>query len=67
MTKVDEELYKKLVDNLYDGVYFVDPERKITYWNKSAEALTGYKSSEIIGKYCWNNILMHGCWSRKYI
>jgi diguanylate cyclase (GGDEF)-like protein/PAS domain S-box-containing protein len=59
MTKVDEELYKKLVDNLYDGVYFVDPERKITYWNKSAEALTGYKSSEIIGKYCWNNILMH--------
>lgn len=59
MTKVDEDLYKKLVDNLYDGVYFVDSERRITYWNRSAEALTGYKSSEIIGKHCWNNILMH--------
>jgi diguanylate cyclase (GGDEF)-like protein/PAS domain S-box-containing protein len=59
MIRVEEGFYKKLVDNLYDGVYFVDPERRITYWNKSAEALTGYKSSEIIGKYCWNNILMH--------
>jgi diguanylate cyclase (GGDEF)-like protein/PAS domain S-box-containing protein len=40
-------------------VYFVDPDRKIIYWNKSAELLTGYKSSEIVGNHCWNNILMH--------
>jgi diguanylate cyclase (GGDEF)-like protein/PAS domain S-box-containing protein len=59
MIKINEELYKKILDNLYDGVYFVDLERRITYWNKSAESLIGYKSSEIIGDHCWNNILMH--------
>jgi diguanylate cyclase (GGDEF)-like protein/PAS domain S-box-containing protein len=54
-----DEFYKSLLDNLYDAVYFVDPERVIKYWNKSAELLTGYGSSEIVGKHCWNNILMH--------
>jgi diguanylate cyclase (GGDEF)-like protein/PAS domain S-box-containing protein len=54
-----DEFYKSLLDNLYDGVYFVDPDRVIKYWNKSAELLTGYGSSEIVGKHCWNNILMH--------
>ncbi|MEJ2683515.1 MAG: sensor domain-containing diguanylate cyclase [Candidatus Sulfobium sp.] len=58
MVKPDE-FYKDLLDNLYDGVYFVDPDRVIKYWNKSAELLTGYSSSEIVGKPCWNNILMH--------
>lgn len=54
-----DEFYKRLLDNLYDGVYFVDTERVIKYWNRGAELLTGYNSSEILGKHCWNNILMH--------
>ncbi|HEX7541873.1 MAG TPA: PAS domain-containing protein [Anaerolineales bacterium] len=33
---------KDILDNLYDGVYFVDPERRITYWNNGAERITGY-------------------------
>ncbi len=57
--KVSENFYKNVLDNLYDGVYFVDEDRRITYWNKSAESLTGYKSSEIVGEHCWDNILMH--------
>jgi len=55
----DEYFYKNLLDNIYDGVYFVDKNREIVYWNKSAEKLTGYRSSEIVGRYCWDNILMH--------
>ena len=51
--------YKRLLDNLYDGVYFVDCDRRITYWNKAAETLTGYKVSEVIGTCCSDNILMH--------
>jgi diguanylate cyclase (GGDEF)-like protein/PAS domain S-box-containing protein len=54
-----EYFYKNLLDNIYDGVYFVDVNREIVYWNKSAEKLTGYRSSEIVGRYCWDNILMH--------
>ncbi|MBN2027077.1 MAG: sensor domain-containing diguanylate cyclase [Actinobacteria bacterium] len=53
------DFYKDLLDNLYDGVYFVDADRRITYWNKGAERLTGYKGSEVIDCYCRDDILMH--------
>jgi diguanylate cyclase (GGDEF)-like protein/PAS domain S-box-containing protein len=53
------DIYKSLLDNLYDGVYFVDRHRQITYWNKGAERLTGYKSEEVVGRHCADNILKH--------
>ena len=27
--------YKEILDHLYEGVYFVDRERYITYWNQA--------------------------------
>ncbi len=51
--------HEQLIDNLYDGVYFVDCSRMITYWNKSAEELTGYSAAEAIGKHCFDNFLNH--------
>ena len=54
-----ERFYKALLDNLYDGVYFVDRDRKITYWNKAAEHITGYKAEDILGRPCHDNILRH--------
>ena len=58
-TEVNEAFHEKLIDSLYDGVYFVDRERKILYWNKGAEQLTGYSASEVVGHFCFDNILMH--------
>lgn len=55
----DEEFYWQLLDTLKDGVYFANRDRKITYWNKAAEALTGYRSGEVLGKHCGDNILIH--------
>lgn len=55
----EENFYKNILDNLYEGVYFCDWERKISYWNKAAERLTGYKAADMIGAHCWDNILMH--------
>jgi diguanylate cyclase (GGDEF)-like protein/PAS domain S-box-containing protein len=55
----DKDFYKDILDNLYDGVYFVDRERSITYWNKGAERITGYKSSQVIGHSCRDNLLNH--------
>ena len=52
-------LFKQVLDNLLDGVYFTDRERRITYWNHAAENLTGYSVEEIIGKHCADNFLMH--------
>lgn len=53
------EFYKNLLDNLYDGVYFLDRDRRITYWNKGAERITGYSGDEVLGSCCRDNILMH--------
>ncbi|MFA5794098.1 MAG: sensor domain-containing diguanylate cyclase [Candidatus Brocadiia bacterium] len=57
--QLDSNDYKVLLDNLYDGVYFVDRERQIIYWNKGAERITGYTSAEVVGRRCSDNILMH--------
>ena len=51
--------HETLLDSLYDGVYYVDLNRKILYWNKGAEKLTGYSADEVVGRSCNDNILMH--------
>jgi diguanylate cyclase (GGDEF)-like protein/PAS domain S-box-containing protein len=51
--------FTKLMENLNDGIYFVDPSRVITYWNKSAEKISGFLSGEVVGKHCSDNILIH--------
>jgi len=53
------EFFKYIMDNMYEGIYFCDRQRKITYWNSAAEKITGYSAAEVLGSHCWNNILMH--------
>ncbi len=50
---------KHILDSLNDGVYVTDLDRKITYWNRAAERITGWRTSEVIGKNCSDNILCH--------
>ncbi|PKN71968.1 MAG: hypothetical protein CVU50_09265 [Candidatus Cloacimonetes bacterium HGW-Cloacimonetes-3] len=54
----DSELSRTL-NNLYDGVYVVDTTRTILFWNKAAEAMTGYSAAEVVGKSCKDDILNH--------
>lgn len=54
-----KDFYKKMVENLFDGIYFVDKQRRITFWNKGAENITGFKEEDVIGNFCYNNILNH--------
>ncbi|MBI5055239.1 MAG: GAF domain-containing protein [Nitrospirae bacterium] len=42
--------YRKILDNMTDGVYLVDLDQKIQYWNRTAEILTGLSADEVIGK-----------------
>jgi diguanylate cyclase (GGDEF)-like protein/PAS domain S-box-containing protein len=51
--------YKEILDNVFDGVYMVDRERRITFWNKGAERITGFKTVGVVGKKCADNILNH--------
>jgi len=53
------EFYKALLDHMSDGVYFVDRDRRILYWNEGAFRLTGYKAEELVGRTCQDDILSH--------
>jgi diguanylate cyclase (GGDEF)-like protein/PAS domain S-box-containing protein len=53
------EFYQSLLDSLYDGIYFMDRDRRILYWNKGAERITGFSAEEVVGTRCWDNVLMH--------
>ena len=50
---------KIIFDNLFDGVYVVDRDRRIVYWNRAAERITGYPAHEVTGRVCSENILNH--------
>jgi len=44
--------FGSLLDNLTDGVMAHDLDRRIYFFNKAAERITGYSSKEVVGKDC---------------
>jgi len=52
-------LYQNILNHLLEGVYVVDRDRKILYWNQKAERITGYLSEEVVGHSCQENLLVH--------
>lgn len=56
---ISESIYSTILDHVADGVYFLDTERKISYWNSISEKITGYTSQEVLGRSCADNILKH--------
>ena len=56
---MEKNLYHELLENLFDAVYYVDTEKRITYWNRAAERITGFSRDEVTGSKCSDNILRH--------
>ena len=54
-----EELYLSILNHIQDGVYYVDMDRKIQFWNQAAEQITGYQADEMIGLDCPSSKLKH--------
>jgi diguanylate cyclase (GGDEF)-like protein/PAS domain S-box-containing protein len=48
-----------ILDTMTDGVYVVDEHREIVYWSAGAERITGYPAGEVVGKHCYDNVLVH--------
>lgn len=47
-----ENLMTAILDSIHDGVFTIDFDMKITYFNRAAERITGYSAKEAIGKHC---------------
>jgi diguanylate cyclase (GGDEF)-like protein/PAS domain S-box-containing protein len=54
-----QEMRAAVLENLSDGVYFVNRTRRILYWNKGAEQITGFSADDVVGRRCKDNILSH--------
>ena len=48
-----------VLNSIFDGIYVVDRDRKIIFWNRGAEEITGYSAEEVMGKRCSDDILNH--------
>ncbi len=59
MTTLNDAFFQEVLDSMFDGVYFVDPRRRITYWNQGAERISGFSEAEVMGRSCADNILRH--------
>jgi PAS domain S-box-containing protein len=59
VTPNDPSFYKELLEHISEGVYFLDRDRRIQYWNEAAFRLTGYKAEELVGQYCPDYPMCH--------
>jgi len=48
-----------VIDSLGDGLYVCDMNRRIIYWSKSAERITGWAAEDVVGRCCYDNVLNH--------
>lgn len=53
----ESEMCREMLDEAFEGVYFIDRKFNVTFWNESAERITGIPASEIIGKISTESIL----------
>ncbi len=56
---VDAIPSESILNNLPDGLYITDLDRRIVFWNQAAEQITGWNRDEVVGKYCRDNVLCH--------
>jgi diguanylate cyclase (GGDEF)-like protein/PAS domain S-box-containing protein len=52
-------MFREILKHVKEGVYFVDINRKITFFNDYAQIITGFSASEVLSRYCYDNILNH--------
>jgi len=50
--RASEARLQLILKTIPSGLFTVDLDRKITYWNKEAEEITGLKAEKAIGKDC---------------
>ena len=47
-----ERDFRQILDNLPDGLFTMDKEGRVTYFNAAAERITGLSASDALGKHC---------------
>ena len=52
--------FSEFLEQVQDGLYIVDPQRTIVFWNAAAEELTGFSAEQMVGRRCMDpDVLDH--------
>ncbi len=43
---------EKTLQTIPSGLFLVDRQQRIIYWNAEAERITGYRAAEVVGQHC---------------
>jgi diguanylate cyclase (GGDEF)-like protein/PAS domain S-box-containing protein len=54
----DPAIYQTILDGLETGVYVVDRNRRIRFWNEGAEKITGYLRQDVVGHFLRDHLLI---------
>jgi PAS domain S-box-containing protein len=60
---VNENLKDHILDSIAEGVFTVDKNFKINFFNKAAERITGQNRNDVIGKFCKHVFQSEFCFS----
>lgn len=53
----DPAIYQTVLDSLETGIYLVDRNRRIRFWNEGAEKITGYLRQDVVGHFLRDHLL----------
>ncbi len=60
---ISDNLKDHILDSIGEGVFTVDKNFKINFFNKAAEKITGFKKEEVLGKFCKHIFKSELCYS----
>ncbi len=60
---LSDKLKDHILDSIGEGVFTVDKDFRINYFNRAAEKITGFRKEEVIGKFCKHVFKSKLCYS----
>jgi PAS domain S-box-containing protein/diguanylate cyclase (GGDEF)-like protein len=52
----DPALYRSVLESLPMGIYVLDREQRVRFWNRGAEQITGFLAHEVTGQVCGQSL-----------
>ncbi|MFO7964008.1 MAG: sigma 54-interacting transcriptional regulator [Desulfobacterales bacterium] len=49
---LDAQLANHIIDSMTEGVFTMDPDGRISHWNRSMERISGFTADEALGRTC---------------
>lgn len=63
MIAINDKLKDHILESIGEGVFTVDKNFRINFFNKAAERITGYKREEVVGRFCKHVFRSKLCYS----